>query len=1364
MVQPLCLDYRMRVNFAKTPEVLPVPDMLRMAIESYNRFLEKSSAYEKTLENAFKEIFPIEDVHGRIKLEYVDYYIREPKYEPSECKLKGVTYGASLMIKVKLTLWDIDSSGNKIGVKDIKEQEIYVCELPLMTNSGSFIINGVERVIVNQLHRSPGVIFKNLSQQKENNYYAQIIPEKGSWVEFETDNKNLLYIRIDRKKKFPATVILKALGFSDAVILSRVYKIAEFNIKDGIFYATVDKNLQGFRVKEDVVVENEVIVQKGKKITTKNISHLIDLGINQIAIDESEVLDKAYTVDKIDQNGFVLESLSLVDEKVMQQLKTMGSVKFKAVFCNFGDHIDDIIIKTIKADHDLLQKKKIGLKDDVPIEINDIAKIYLHKSLRPGEHSNIEEANKFFAGLFFDPLKYDLSVEGRAKINETLNIDIPSNVRVLTADDFFGIINHIILFKNGLVTADDMDSLSNRRVHLVGELLYSEFRKGLYRMQRLIKDRLLMPKDTEDLTPYDVINTKPVATAVKDFFATGQLSQFLDQTNILSEISHKRRLSALGPGGLTRERAGFEVRDVHPSHYGRLCPIETPEGPNIGLIVSFSIYAKVNEYGFIETPYRIVENGKVTDKIVYMTAGREKDHIIAQASVDLNPDNSFAQEYVPCMKNGEFVMAHKMEVSLMDVSPRQIVSVAASLIPFLEHDDANRALMGSNMQRQAVPLITCEAPLVGTGMEKEVGTYSRHAVLAKREGRVVRVESNKIYIAVKNQDDTFEIDKYDLINFSRSNQDTCFSQKPIVKVGDWVKKNQIIADGPTMHKGELALGRNMVVAFMPWRGYNYEDGITISRRVVEEDLYTSIHIKEFEVYARDTKLGPEEITADIPSASAELIRNLDKNGIVRIGSYVKPGDILVGKVTPKAETHYSPEERLLRAIFGEKASNVSDSSLRVPSDTEGVVVDVRIFRRKQADKLAREEQIQKEDARKLNEELKTQLNLLEKLKIDSYKQLLEGTILEKDLDLKDIVYKKGSKLDKCAIDALDEDQVKELLGPKEKAKAKEIEKHYKKMVKSLKDEYAKKLKELDKEDELPPSIIMSVKVFIATKRKLSVGDKMSGRHGNKGVVSKILPVCDMPFLEDGTPVDVVLNPLGVPSRMNLGQILETHLGWISKGLGKKIDYFVKENKKDALKSYLKQIFMGNADEFVDNLDNETLDRYIEEWRKGVHFAAPVFEGAKEDDFNYYKKMLGIDTFKSTLYDGLTGEKLLEPVTVGVMYILKLHHLVDDKVHARSVGSYSLVTQQPLGGKAHFGGQRFGEMEVWALEGYGAAYTLQEMLTVKSDDVSGRSKMYEAIVKGKPVLLGGIPESFNVLVKELQSLALDIELLKEIRRR
>lgn len=1358
MVQPLCLDYRMRVNFAQTQEVLPVPDILSMAVESYERFLQKESDYEKTLENAFKEIFPIEDVHGKIKLEYVDYYIRETKYNSMVCKLKGITYGASLILKVKLTLWDVDSNGNKIGVQDIKEQDIYVCELPLMTESGSFIINGVERVIVNQLHRSPGVIFKNLTQQKENNYYAQIIPEKGSWVEFETDNKNLLHIRIDRKKKFPATVILKALGFNDIDILSRVYKLIEINAKDGAFYVKIDKKLQGIRIKEDVVVDGKVIAQKQKKLTSKTILDLINLSVNEVAIDENELLDK-FTALKIDSNGSVVEALSHIDQKILQELKLMGNFNFKVVFSQFDD---DIIINTLKADHDLLQKRRIGLKEDIPIE--NIAKIYLHKSLRPGEHSSIDEANKFFAGLFFDPLKYDLSLEGRAKINETLNIEVPKDVRVLTVDDFFGIINHIILFKNGKVSADDMDSLSNRRVHLIGELLYSEVRKGLYRMQRLIKDRLLMPKDTEDLTPYDVINTKPVASTVKDFFATGQLSQFLDQTNILSEISHKRRLSALGPGGLTRERAGFEVRDVHPSHYGRLCPIETPEGPNIGLIVSFSIYARVNEYGFIETPYRIVENGKVTDKIVYMTAGKEKDNIIAQASVDLNADGTFAQEYVPSMRNGEFIMAPKMDVNLMDVSPRQIVSVAASLIPFLEHDDANRALMGSNMQRQAVPLIAPESPLVGTGMEKEVGTYSRHAVLARREGRVVRIESNKIYIAVQTQDGTFEIDKYDLDSFVRSNQDTCFSQKPIVKIGDFVRKNQVIADGPTMDKGELALGRNMVVAFVPWRGYNYEDGITLSRRVVEEDLFTSIHIKEFEVYARDTKLGPEEITADIPSASAELIKNLDKNGIVRIGAYVKPGDILVGKVTPKAETHYSPEERLLRAIFGEKASNVSDSSLRVPSDTEGTVIDVRIFRRKGTEKITREELIQKEDIKKINEELKTQLNLLEKLKLESYKRLLEEETLENDLEIADLIYKKGSKLDKCALDILDEKLVKELLSTKNKLKAKEIEKHYKKIAKILKDEYAKKLKEIDKEDELPPSVIMSVKVFIATKRKLSVGDKMSGRHGNKGVVSRILPVCEMPFLEDGTAVDVVLNPLGVPSRMNLGQILETHLGWISKGLGKKIDELIKEGRKDILRQYLKQIFLGNADEFIDSLSDEMLDIYANEWKNGVHFATPVFEGPKEKDFDYYKKILGIDTFKSTLFDGITGEKFLEPVTVGVMYVLKLHHLVDDKVHARSVGPYSLVTQQPLGGKAHFGGQRFGEMEVWALEGYGAAYTLQEMLTVKSDDVSGRSKMYEAIVKGKPVLLGGIPESFNVLVKELQSLGLDIELLKDVRRR
>ncbi len=1360
MAKPLNLDYRMRVNFSKADEVLEIPDLLRLNIDSFEEFIDKNSKKEKNLDNALKSIFPIDDTHGRLRLELVDWYITPPKFSPDECKAKGLSYTGNLTIKVRLTQWNInEQTGEKVNIEDIKEQDIYVGEIPLITESGSFVVNGVERVIVGQLHRSPGVIFKKLSEFAGRSlYYAQIIPERGSWIEFETEAREIITTRIDRKKKFPATIILQALGITEEEMLNRFYNTVNVRIEAGRIYAKLEDSIVGFKVDSDIEVNGDVLINEGKKITRRIFKKLKESGIELIPIRESELFNKySASVVKVNDEGedvVVLDIGSRLDKEKLSFIKKFDK-EFKVIYSEFDDYF---ILNTILASREVLRKRRVALPDELSTE--NVARIFIHTLLRPGEHTSVEDAKKFFDNLFFDPERYDISQEGRIRINEVFGLDIPESVRTLTKEDFLGLLNHLILLVNDKAVPDDVDSLTNRKVNLIGDQLYREVRNGLLRMQRLVKDKLVM-RDIDNITPYDVINAKPVAVAIKDFFSTGQLSQFLDQTNILSEISHKRRLSALGSGGLTRERAGFEVRDVHPSHYGRICPIETPEGANIGLISSLAIYAKVNEFGFIETPYRVVKNGKVTKEVIYLSASKEKGYIIAQANAPLNEDSTFKNEYVAARKDGEFVIVHNSEVDLMDVSTNQIVSVAAGLIPFLEHDDANRALMGSNMQRQAVPLLRPEAPLVGTGLEPVAAKYSRYALVAKRDGKVVRID-NKIYVSCKT-DSGYELDVYPLKKFLRSNQDTCFSQTPVVEVGDYIKEGQIIADGPSMDKGELALGKNLVVAFVSWRGYNYEDGITISRRVVEEDLYTSIHIKEFSVYVRDTKFGVEEITTDVPNASSEMIKNLDKNGIVRIGAYVKPGDILVGKVTPKAETHYSPEEKLLRSIFGEKAANVSDSSLKVPSDTSGIVVDVQILHRRGTQINPREKEIVQEEKENINRELKHKLRLLEQLRLDSIREAIAERALESNLNINNRVFKKGSKINAEDLKELGERDLLKLL-PKD-FDLKALNKHYKEMEKSIRDHHAKMIKGLEKESDLPPGVISAVNVYIATKRKLSVGDKMSGRHGNKGVVSKILPAQDLPFLEDGTPVDIVLNPLGVPSRMNIGQIMETHLGWLSKGLGKKIDGLLKEGRKDALRKFIKQIFNSKkADDFIDSLRDEELEKYAKEWSNGVHFANPVFEGAKEQDLKYLQGIVGFKQLKSEVYDGVTGEKFKEPVTVGVMYVLKLHHLVDDKVHARSIGPYSLVTQQPLGGKAQFGGQRFGEMEVWALEGYGAAYTLHEMLTVKSDDVTGRNKTYESIVKGRPIPLGGVPESFNVLVKEMQALCLDVELLKDIRRK
>ncbi|MCK4278587.1 MAG: DNA-directed RNA polymerase subunit beta [Desulfurellaceae bacterium] len=1367
MSEPLLSGRRLRLDFSKMHKILPVPDLLDTQLRSYYDFLSEDLGVEKNLKRLFETTFPIEDIHGRLTLEFVDYEVGHSKYKPDECRAKGIIYGGSLLMIVRLTVWDIDEkTGKRISPQDVKEQKIYLGEMPLMTEKGSFIINGVERVIVSQLHRSPGPVFKKLALSSTGGrvfYHGQIISDVGSWIEFESDIKDVIYTRIDRKKKFPTTIILKALGFGEEKMFSLFYSSIKVKIDNSAFFVEASNKAQGFKVNADVEKDEEIVILKDEKISSESAEKAKRCGVEWFPVDKEQIVDHYLYKSVLDEKGeVILDCGDMITNSYLDVFESMENVVLELICADYDDYT---MRNTLILDREIVGKFKTAVFDNIPEE--DVAKIYIHHVLRPGESVTAESAKTFFNMLFFDPKRYDVSLEGRLKLNEIFNIDVPEDIRTLTPDDFVGMLKYLILLKNEVVIPDDRDSLFNRRLGLVGELLYGQMRIGLLRMQKLIKDRMII-RDIAGITPFDLINAKPVTSAIMSFFSTGQLSQFLDQTNILAEISHKRRLSALGPGGLTRERAGFEVRDVHPSHYGRICPVETPEGPNIGLITSMATYARVNRYGFLETPYRRVRGGRVLIELDYLMASREKGHIIAQANAPLNPDGTFKNKYVSARKDDEFVMVKREEVTLMDVSPNQLVGVTGSLIPFLEHDDANRALMGSNMQRQAVPLVTNEAPLVGTGMESVVARYSRSAVIAQRDGEVVRVEADKICIRSKEKENLYNLDDYPIRRFEKTNQNVCFDQCPIVNIGETVKKGQVIADGPTMDKGELALGKNLVVAFVPWYGYNYEDAVIISHQAVDEDVYTSVHIREFDVSVRDIKLGLEEITADIPNISSEVIRNLDENGIVRIGAYVKPGDVLVGKITPKVETYYAPEERLLRAIFGEKASNVADSSLRVPSDAEGVIIDVKILRSRQAEKGDRFKEIEEMNVENINKELQSKLNIVNKLYMDSLKQLIAQNPLEKDVvnTKGKIVEKKGKRISIKKLSFLDVNGLKSLRVSKElRQKSLLIERYYKKTIKDLKESAAEEIKNTGKEDDLPSGVVMAVKVYMAVKRKLMVGDKMAGRHGNKGVVSKILSAEDLPFLEDGTPVDIVLNPLGVPSRMNIGQILEAHLGFICKGLGEKINVLVKQGKKTAIRNFLNDIFEGNKSEtkaFIERLSDEELTRFAIDWASGVKASVPVFESATEKELKDLLKRSGIKLSKMKLYDGVTGEAFANPVSVGCMYVMKLNHLVEDKIHARSIGPYSLVTQQPLGGKAQFGGQRFGEMEVWALEGYGAAYTLQEMLTIKSDDIPGRNKAYESATKGRDIILGGVPESFNVLVQELKSLCLDVELLKSVR--
>src|SRR5499427_4883227 len=1401
--------YRARIDFSKIKTTVPIPNLIELQKKSYERFLQMNrlpgERDDAGLQSVFKSVFPISDFRENSSLEFIEYsignweckcsklqgleHLRKPcsqcgttliadpygdrevlcprcgkanqargdvcdicgntvalklKYDVDECQERGMTYAVPLKVTIRLVVWNKDPETGVKTIRDIKEQEVYFGDIPLMTENGTFIINGTERVIVSQLHRSPGAFFHS---EDKTLYVAQIIPYRGSWVEFEYDTKNLLYVRIDRKRKFLATVFLRALGLRGADEIIRA------------FY-TVDKSdaeLEGAYAAADV----------------------IDPSTGEVILEANEPLEPRV--------------ISMAQEKDLDRIE---------IFFPEKDEVGSIIGQTLKKD---------------PIHTHEEALIEIYRRLRPGDPPTLDSSRSLFENMFFNPQKYDFSRVGRLKLNTKLGLNTPLDEKILHPQDFYEVIKYLLKLRRNQQNVDDIDHLGNRRVRSVGELLENQFRIGLVRMERAIKEKMSVYQEMATAMPHDLINAKPVMAAIREFFGSSQLSQFMDQTNPLSEITHKRRLSALGPGGLSRERAGFEVRDVHPTHYGRICPIETPEGPNIGLISSLSCYARINDYGFIESPYRKVKNGRIVDYVsvvnvgdsdykvgdhlekheiekinselkekrkkpaqiepfsFYLSAWEEDRHTIAQANVELDDKGRIAAELVNARKAGNFVLVNRDEVDYVDVSPKQLVSVAASLVPFLEHDDANRALMGANMQRQSVPLLRAEAPIVGTGMEGVTARDSGAVVLARRNGIVDSVDSERIIVRVEGEHHPMQLsrevgsDIYQLTKFKRSNQNTCINQRPIVKKGQRVAKGQVIADGPCTDMGELALGRNVLVAFMAWRGYNFEDAILVSEKLVKEDYYTSVHIEEFEIESRDTKLGPEEVTRDIPNVSESMLRNLDEAGVIRIGASIKQGDILVGKVTPKGETQLTPEEKLLRAIFGEKAGDVRDASLYCPPGIEGVVVDVKIFSRKGQEKDERAKAIEADQIAKLEKNLSDEIRILTDERLKRLEGLLGGKEVQADLHderTNKRLLTKGAILDRDTIERISTRNLKRIKyndkDPRVNEQIDEIEEMTSRQIDVLKKIVNEKKEKLTKGDELPPGVIKLVKVYIAMKRKLSVGDKMAGRHGNKGVIARILPEEDMPYLGDGTPVEIVLNPLGVPSRMNVGQILETHLGWAGYQLGDKITELLKENTRtEAIRRELKTLFKDSqlADTIAEMSDEE-LESVAPTLAKGVFMGSPVFDGSKEGEIKALLESAGLPTSgKTMLRDGMTGEKFEQPVTVGYIYMLKLSHLVDDKIHARSIGPYSLITQQPLGGKAQFGGQRFGEMEVWALEAYGAAFILQELLTAKSDDVYGRTKIYEAIVKGEAAMEPGVPESFNVLIRELQSLCLDVELIK-----
>jgi DNA-directed RNA polymerase subunit beta len=1456
---------RQRLDFAKIQGSIQIPNLIEVQMKSYQRFLQMdllpSERDDGGLQSVFTSVFPIRDFREMSQLEFVDYAIgnweckcgnlkglhhlratcrhcgasvvtnpyqtgdvichkcgtfnkntptfcnkcgdpvaMQLKYDVNECQERGMTYSAPLKVTIRLTIYDKDPDTGAKTIRDIKEQEVFYGDIPLMTENGTFIINGTERVIVSQLHRSPGVFFESANNRTY--FLGKIIPYRGSWVEFEYDTKNILYVRIDRKRKFLGSIFLRALGMkSNEDILRTFYQVERISLRDKELYWNVSPGIVDRKLTHEIrnPKSEEVIVGAHKRITDNLFKELIKAKVSQIRAALAD-LEGAYSVADIvnRQTGEVLLEANKPLTADLWQAFAEAGITEADVFFPERDDIGLVLSRTL--DKDSIRSSKEAL-------------IEIYRKLRPGDPPTLETATNLFRGMFFDPRKYDFSRVGRLKFNIKMGLDTPLDNRTLDTPDFVSAIKYLFKLRKNIGVVDDIDHLGNRRVRAVGELLENQFRIGLVRMERAIKEKMSVYQEMSTAMPHDLVNAKPVMAAIREFFGSSQLSQFMDQTNPLSEITHKRRLSALGPGGLSRERAGFEVRDVHPTHYGRICPIETPEGPNIGLISSLSCFARINDYGFIESPYRRVKGGRIIDYVhivnagdsefkageivekdrvedlneelkrrkvtyepycFYLSAWEEDKYVVAQANVSLDERLKITTELVNCRQAGNFVLKSREEVDYVDVSPKQLVSVAASLIPFLENDDANRALMGSNMQRQAVPLIRGEAPLVGTGMERVTARDSGAVVLCRREGIVDQVDSERIIVRVESDHSgvlSREVgaDIYQLIKFKRSNQNTCISQKPLVRVGDRVKKGQVLADGPCTERGELALGRNVLVAFLPWRGYNFEDAILVSEKLVKDDYYTSIHIEEYEIEARDTKLGPEEVTRDIPNISESFLRNLDESGVIRIGAVVKPGDILVGKVTPKGETTLTPEEKLLRAIFGEKAGDVRDASLYCPPGIEGTIVDVKIFTRKGGEKDERHKSIEATQIFKLEKNLADEIRILTDERLKRLSDLLGSKVLQADLHDEKTnkrLLTKGVELTREIIEKISTRNLKRLkLNEKDPLlieKIEEIEEMTSRQIDVLRKITEERKEKLKKGDELPPGVIKLVKVYIAMKRKLSIGDKMAGRHGNKGVIARIVPQEDMPYMPDGTPVEIVLNPLGVPSRMNVGQILETHLGWASKELGNSLKRLLsKEVKAEALRRWFREVFTETAVwKTLSKLSDDELLEYAEGFREGIPFATPVFDGAREAEIRHLLEVAGLPhAGKINLFDGMSGDQFDQPITVGYIYMLKLSHLVDDKIHARSIGPYSLITQQPLGGKAQFGGQRFGEMEVWALEAYGAAHILQELLTAKSDDVYGRAKIYEAIVKGEPGIEPGVPESFNVLVRELQSLCLDVELMK-----
>jgi len=1350
---------RLRKDFGSMPKVMDIPYLLAIQLDSYRKFTQPDTPVDERgdygLHAAFRSVFPIVSYSGNAALEYVDYSLGTPVFDVEECVLRGTTYACALRVKVRLIIYDKEASSKSI--KDIKEQDVYMGEIPLMTDNGTFVINGTERVIVSQLHRSPGVFFDHDRGKTHSSgkllYSARIIPYRGSWLDFEFDPKDQVFARIDRRRKLPATVLLRALGYESEEILEMFYETTTFQLNDENLatMTLVPKRLQGDMAAFDIMAGDKVLVERGRRITARHIRQLEDAGVEFLAVPDEYLVGRRVAKPVIDtaSGEVLLECNGELTEEVLTGLREKEIEAIETIYTNEID-CGPFISDTLAG-------------DSTRTELEALVEIY--RMMRPGEPPTKESAENLFSNLFFSADRYDLSGVGRMKFNRRLGREDVTGSGTLDKEDIVAVLKCLVDIRNGKGVVDDIDHLGNRRIRSVGEMAENQFRVGLVRVERAVKERLSMA-ESEGLMPQDLINAKPVSAAVKEFFGSSQLSQFMDQNNPLSEVTHKRRVSALGPGGLTRERAGFEVRDVHPTHYGRVCPIETPEGPNIGLINSLAAYARTNEYGFLESPYRKVVDGVVTDEIEYLSAINEANHVIAQASAALNDSNQFVDELINVRHMNEFTVKPAAEVDFMDVSPKQVVSIAAALIPFLEHDDANRALMGSNMQRQAVPTLKTQAPLVGTGMERYVARDSGVCKVATRGGVVDSVDASRIVVRVNPAEvgqDESPVDIYNLTKYKRSNQNTCVNQRPIVSPGDSVQRGDILADGPSVDLGELALGQNMRIAFMPWNGYNFEDSILVSERVVEEDRLTTIHIQELTCIARDTKLGAEEISADIPNVGEGALGKLDESGIVYIGAEVDAGDILVGKVTPKGETQLTPEEKLLRAIFGEKASDVKDTSLRVPSSYKGTVIDVQVFTRDGLEKDARAKQIEASQLADYRKDLKEELRIYEEATFARLADLLNGQTTVSGGGLS-----KGTKIDRDVLAELDREQWFKLKFSDSElnnqlASAQRLLEEQNQL---LEERFEAKKEKLQSGDDLAPGVLKIVKVYLAVKRRIQPGDKMAGRHGNKGVISVIMPVEDMPYDENGEPVDIVLNPLGVPSRMNVGQILETHLGMASRGLGVKINEMLEQQVKVAkLREFLKEIYAHTSDSRrdadIDSLSDDELLAMAQNLRPGVPMATPVFDGASEDSIKALLRLADLpDSGQLVLHDGRTGDEFDRPVTVGYMYMLKLNHLVDDKMHARSTGSYSLVTQQPLGGKAQFGGQRFGEMEVWALEAYGAAHTLQEMLTVKSDDVAGRTKMYKNIVDGDHSMDPGMPESFNVLIKEIRSLGIDIDLESE----